>query len=43
MMSKHESAGIADEDDDCSDISQAENLLETYFAQVNPCMVGTYA
>ena len=43
MMSKHESAGVADEDDDCSDISQAENLLETYFAQVCPCIDGTDA
>ena len=25
-----------DDEDDCSDISQAENLLESYFAQV-PC------
>lgn len=43
MMSKHESAGVADEDDDCSDISQAENLLETYFAQVCPGIDGTDA
>ena len=39
MMSKGQGAqGGDDEDneDDCSDISQAENLLESYFAQV-PC------
>lgn len=37
MMSKGQGAqGGHDEDneDDCSDISQAENLLESYFAQV---------
>ena len=37
MMSKGQgSQGGHDEDeeDDCSDISQAENLLESYFAQV---------
>lgn len=39
MMSKPrggsiDGSGDVDDDDDCSDISQAENLLESYFAQV---------
>ena len=44
LMSKDNAGsttGDADgeDDDDCADISQAENLLESYFAMVMPCLV----
>ena len=42
LMSKDNAVGDTgdadgDEDDDCADISQAENLLESYFAMVKSC------
>ena len=45
LMSKDNAGsttGDADgeDDDDCADISQAENLLESYFAMVIPCAIS---